>query len=84
MFLNFLFFVLLRDIQGIRTSCKLVPELVEKYLEEIHQLLIQAIEKPLSELNDEELNSDESLQNKRAISSSLNNDIKRTKLISET
>jgi hypothetical protein len=37
-----------KDIHGIRTSCKLVPELVEKNLEEIHRLLIQAIEKPLS------------------------------------
>ncbi|CAF0947027.1 unnamed protein product [Rotaria sordida] len=81
-----------KDIQGIRESCKLVPELVEKNLEEIHQLLIQAIEKPLLQSNHEELNLDESLQNKRSISSSntnistdslLNNDNKRAKLISE-
>ncbi|CAF4709107.1 unnamed protein product [Rotaria socialis] len=39
--------LLLKDPQGIRACCKLVPELVEKNLEEIHRLLIQAIEKPL-------------------------------------
>jgi hypothetical protein len=43
-----LVFFFSRDIQGIRASCKLVPELVDKNLEEIHQLLTQAIEKPLS------------------------------------
>ncbi|CAF4712356.1 unnamed protein product, partial [Rotaria sp. Silwood1] len=78
-----------KDIQGIRASCKLVPELVEKNLEDIHRLLIQAIEKPLSETNDGEF---ESLQNKRSIASSdtnisidssLNNDNKRAKLVSE-
>jgi hypothetical protein len=37
-----------RDIQGIRITCKLVPELVEKNLEDIHQMLIYAIEKPSS------------------------------------
>jgi hypothetical protein len=42
-----LFVLSLRELQGIRASCKLVPELVEKYLEDIHQLLIQAIKKPL-------------------------------------
>lgn len=37
-----------KDIQGIRTSCKLVPELVDKNLEEIHRLIINAVENPLS------------------------------------
>jgi exosome complex exonuclease RRP6 len=72
-----------KDIQGIRTSCKFVPELVEKNLEEIHRLLIQAIQNPLSEFPD-----DESVQNKRAISSSDTpisiDSTKRTKLIPDS
>ncbi|CAF1195051.1 unnamed protein product [Adineta steineri] len=76
-----------KDVQGIRASCKLIPELVMKNLEEIHQLLIQAIEKPL------EINMDEFLQNKRTFSStdvnvstesSLNNNIKRVRFVPET
>ncbi|CAF3293502.1 unnamed protein product [Rotaria socialis] len=59
--------LLLKDPQGIRACCKLVPELVEKNLEEIHRLLIQAIEKPLVDLNDVKSNFDECLQNTRSI-----------------
>ncbi|CAF5115328.1 unnamed protein product, partial [Rotaria magnacalcarata] len=59
-----------KDPQGIRACCKLVPELVEKNLEEIHRLLMQAIEKPLVDLNDVKSNFDECLQNTRSISSS--------------
>lgn len=44
--LNFVLF--LRDIQGIRACCKMLPELVEKNLEEVHRLLIQAINNPIT------------------------------------
>jgi hypothetical protein len=37
-----------RDIQGIQSTCKLVPELVGKNLEEIYQIIVQAIEKPFT------------------------------------
>lgn len=37
-----------RDVQGIRSTCKIVPALVEKHFNEIHRLLADAIQTPLS------------------------------------
>ncbi|CAF1371873.1 unnamed protein product [Adineta ricciae] len=58
-----------RDIQGIRASCKVLPDSVDKNIEEVHRLLIEAIEKPSTDLNDEKTNSGGVAETKRLHSS---------------